>query len=143
MFERDEYKTYDVSVTNEEDSASIISENLTKFALENGVDNRASQLVGLASEEMVSNIALYGYKKEKHRYIDVSLKINKDQLVLRIRDDGLPFDPTKYEFDNDKNYSTSGIQLISQLVDKMTYMRVLSLNNTIFEINVGGKVDGN
>ena len=143
MFERDEYKTYDVSVTNEEDSASIISENLTKFALENGVDNRASQIVGLASEEMVSNIALYGYKKEKHRYIDVSLKINKDQLVLRIRDDGLPFDPTKYEFDNDKNYSTSGIQLISQLVDKMTYMRVLSLNNTIFEINVGGKVDGN
>ena len=77
------------------------------------------------------------YKKEKQRYIDVSLKISKEKLLLRIRDDGLPFDPTQYEFDNDENYSTSGIQLISKLTDKMTYMRVLNLNNTIFEINIG------
>ena len=143
MFERDDFKTFDVSIANEENEASIVSESLTNFALENGVDERASQIVGLASEEMVCNIIAYGYKKESHHSIDICLKINKDNLVLRIRDDGLPFDPTKYEFDNDENYSTSGIQLISQLVDDMKYMRVLSLNNTIFEINVGGKVDGN
>ena len=143
MIEKNEFNSFDVSVASELDNASVISESLTKFALENGVPNRESQIVGLAAEEMVSNIVTYGYKKGKQNYIDISLKINKDSLVLRIRDDGLPFDPTKYEFDNSENYSTSGIQLISKLVDKMSYMRVLSLNNTIFEISLGGQTDGN
>ena len=143
MIEKNEFNSFDVSVASELDNASVISESLTKFALENGVPNRESQIVGLAAEEMVSNIVTYGYKKGKQNYIDISLKINKDSLVLRIRDDGLPFDPTKYEYDNDENYSTSGIQLISKLVNKISYLRVLSLNNTVFEISLGGQTDGN
>lgn len=143
MFEKDDFKSFDVTLTNELKNAAIISENISNFALENGVPNRESQLIGLACEEMVSNIASYGYNKEKQSYIDVSLKICNDNLLLRIRDDGLPFDPTKYEFDNDENYSTSGIQLISKLVNKISYTRVLSLNNTIFEIKIGGNLDGN
>ena len=143
MFERTNFKVYDVSISNNIDNAALISENITKFALENGIPERESQIIGLASEEMVDNIAEFGYKKEKHSYIDVCLKISKDNMLLRIRDDGLPFDPTKYEFDNNENYSTSGIQLISKLVDKMSYMRVLNLNNTIFEIKLGGSVNGN
>ncbi len=143
MFENEEFRTLDVSIDNNLNNASVISEQLTQFALENGVANRESQIVGLASEEIVNNIVTYGYKKERHNYIDVSLKISKDMMLLRIRDDGLPFDPTKYEFDNNENYSLSGIQLISKLVDKMSYMRVMSLNNTIFEIGLGGKTNGN
>ena len=143
MFERDEYRSYDVSLVNELDNASVISENIIKFALDNGVPNRESQIVGLACEEMVDNITSYGYKKERISYIDVSLKISDDILLLRIRDDGVPFDPTKYDFDNGENYSTSGIQLIHGLVNKISYMRVLSLNNTIFEISLGGKTNGN
>ena len=57
-------------------------------------------------------------------------------MLLRIRDDGLPFDPTKYEFDDDEAYTTSGIKMIEKLTDKMTYMRILSMNNTIFEIKI-------
>ena len=57
-------------------------------------------------------------------------------MILRIRDDGLPFDPTKYEYDDNEEYSTSGIRLIEKLTDKMSYMRLLNLNNTVFEINI-------
>ena len=135
MFERGEAESFDVSLDNKINNAALISEQLTKYAKEIGVEERESQIVGLAAEEIVNNIITYGYRHNHKNYIDVSLKKINDILVLRIRDDGMPFDPTKYEFDNDKNYSTSGIQLISKLTDKMTYMRVLSLNNTIFEIN--------
>ena len=135
MFERGEAESFDVSLDNEINNAALISEQLTKYAKKIGVEERESQIVGLAAEEIVNNIITYGYRHNHKNYIDVSLKKINDILVLRIRDDGMPFDPTKYEFDNDKNYSTSGIQLISKLTDKMTYMRVLSLNNTIFEIN--------
>ena len=143
MFEDIEAETYETSLDNNIDNASIVSFELTKFAKEHGVAEREAQLVGLAAEEVVNNIITYGYKHKGRNFIDISLKKIDDLLVLRIRDDGLPFDPTKYEFDNDENYTTSGIQLIKKLTDKMTYMRVLSLNNTIFEINAGGQVDGN
>ena len=139
MLEKDEAKSFDVSLTNDINNTSIISESLTKFALENGVGNREAQIVGLAAEEMIYNIDTYGYKKEKCNYIDVNLKIIDDILLLRIRDDGVPFDPTKYEFDEDENYSTSGIKLIKNVTNKMSYMRILNLNNTIFEINIKGE----
>ncbi|MBE6141927.1 MAG: hypothetical protein E7175_03725 [Erysipelotrichaceae bacterium] len=135
MFEKGDVESFDASLDNNIDNASKISQELTDFARNHGVEERESQIVGLAAEEIVGNIITYGYKHNHKNYIDVSLKKVNDVLVLRIRDDGMPFDPTKYEYDNDENYSTSGIQLISSLTDKMTYMRVLSLNNTIFEIN--------
>ena len=137
MFERGDVESFDTSLDNNINNAALISEQLTNYVRKIGVKERESQIVGLAAEEIVNNIITYGYKHKHKNYIDVSLKKVNETLVLRIRDDGMPFDPTKYEFDNDENYSTSGIQLISKLTDKMTYMRVLSLNNTIFEINIG------
>ncbi|MBO4695062.1 MAG: ATP-binding protein [Clostridia bacterium] len=140
MFEKTEFKTFDVSLNNELNNASEISKQLTDFALENNVPNRESQIVGLASEEVVNNIITYGYKKNNiQKYIDVNLKINEDTLVLTIRDDGLPFDPTQYEFDDNEEYSTSGIKLIKSLTDSMSYMRILNLNNTVFELKIKGE----
>ena len=136
LVEKSEYKSFDVTITNELNNASTISESLTNFALENGIKERESQIVGLASEEMVNNIVSYGYRNDYKHYIDVNLKIMEDKMILRIRDDGLPFDPTKYEFDESEDYSTSGIGLIEKLTDKMSYMRLLNLNNTVFEIKI-------
>lgn len=136
MIEKEEVKSFDVSFDNELANASVISEQLTEFALKNGVKNREAQMIGLAAEEIVSNIVTYGYKKGKTNYIDVNLRLVSDNLILRIRDDGHPFDPTKYEFDSNEEYSTSGIKLIMGIADDMSYMRVLSLNNTVFEIKM-------
>ena len=135
MFEEIDYQCYDISIKNDINNASKVSFDITSFALTNKVDNKDSQLLGLITEEMVSNIISYGYKKAKSNYIDINLKISDDLLLLRIRDDGLPFDPTKYEFDNDEKYLTSGIQMIKKLSNKMSYMRILNMNNTIIEMN--------
>ena len=131
-------ETFDVSLENEEVNASIVSEQIIEFAKKHNVPDRESSIVGLAAEEMVDNIVLYGYKKEKRSYIDVNMKLIDDTLLLRIRDDGVPFDPTKYDFDENENYSTSGIKLIKNLTDKVSYMRILNLNNTVFEIKIKG-----
>lgn len=139
MFETIDFKTFDISIDNDLNNCSVASEEIVKFCLSEGVANRESQVVGLAVEEICNNIINYGYKKESKNYIDINLKINKDNLLLRIRDDGLPFDPTKYEFDENENYSTSGIKLIENMTDKMSYMRIVNLNNTIFEIKIKGE----
>ena len=99
-------------------------------------------MIGLACEEIISNIVHYGYKRQSANYIDVNLKISENELLLRIRDDGMPFDPTKYECDKDEEYLTGGIALIAGLCDEMNYMRVLNLNNTIFTIKLGEQTNG-
>ncbi len=136
LLQKDNFISYDVSVDNDIKNAGIISSEITEFALKNKIDNRNAQIVGLAAEEIIANIIHYGYKNKHQNFIDVNLKIDNDLMLLRIRDDGLPFDPTKYEFDDDEAYTTSGIKMIEKLTDKMTYMRILSMNNTIFEIKI-------
>ena len=58
-----------------------------------------------------------------------------DKYYLRIRDDGIPFDPTSYEVPDHDEDEISGLELIKKLSVKFTYMRVISLNNTIIEIS--------
>ena len=140
LFEKLEYESYDISVDNDINNAALISKEITAFAKIHGASNHSAQIIGLASEEFIANIITYGYKKkEQQNYIDVNLKLIDDTMLLRIRDDGMPFDPTKYEVDNDKEYSTSGINMINKLTNKVSYMRVLSLNNTIIEMNMKGE----
>ena len=114
MLEKLDIESFDVSLDNQEQNASIVSEQITEFAKSHNIPNRESQIVGLAAEEMVDNIINHGYKKNSHNYIDVNLKLFKDNLLLRIRDDGVPFDPTKVEFDEKEEYSTSGLKLIKK-----------------------------
>ena len=138
MIEDINYLSYDISIDNNLDNASLVSSEMAEFCKKNNIDNRNSQMIALSAEEMISNIIVYGYKNKKQNFIDINLKKIDDSLILRIRDDGMPFDPTKYENDNDEKYTTSGIKLVEGITNKMTYMRILNLNNTILEINLRG-----
>ncbi|MDY6367747.1 MAG: MATE family efflux transporter [Clostridia bacterium] len=137
MIEKTDFKSFDVTVENKPENAAIISEKITEFAIGSGVSNRNAQVVGLAAEEMVANVIEYGYKKQKPNYIDVNVKVGDGELILRLRDDGMPFDPTKYDFEKDENYTTIGIGMITKLSDEITYLRLLNLNNTVIKIKTG------
>lgn len=139
MFDKADLNAFDITVESKEENAAKVSKEVTSFALSHGVGNRDAQVIGLACEEMVSNIACYGYKKPKGSYVDVNVKVSDEDVLLRIRDDGMPFDPTKYEYECDERYLTGGIALITGLADELNYMRVLNLNNTIFKIHRGEK----
>ena len=130
---------YDVTVSNDKENASILSQEIESYALKHNASFRDASMIALGAEEMVANIIVNGYKKTSHNYIDVNLKLLEDTMILRIRDDGVPFDPTKYEYDNNENYSTDGIDLIKKVTDKISYMRILNLNNTVFEIKFKGE----
>jgi len=139
LYDDIKYASYDISIDNNIDNAALVSKEIIDFSIKNGASNRDAQVIGIAAEEIIANTIYYGYNKQKQNYIDVNLKIIDDKMLLRIRDDGLPFDPTKYEFDDNNNYSTSGINLIKKLTNDITYMRVLSLNNTIISISMKGE----
>ena len=129
-----EIDKYDVTVSNDKENASILSQEIESYALKHNVSFRDASMIALGAEEMVANIIEYGYKiKNHHYYIDVTLKIIEDKMVLTIKDDGIVFDPTEYKED-EEGFSTSGILLVRKIVDKISYTRVLNTNNTSIEI---------
>ena len=125
---------YDVTLSNDLENASIVSQEIEDYALKHHISERDATMIALGAEEMVANIIQYGYKiKNHHYYIDISLKIVEDKMVLTIKDDGIVFDPTQYKED-ESEFSTSGILLVKKIVDKISYARVLNTNNTSIEI---------
>lgn len=128
---------YDVTVSNEKENAVLLSQEIEAYALKHNVSVRDASMIALGAEEMVANIIDYGYKvKNHHYYIDVTLKIVEDKMILTIKDDGIVFDPTQYK--EDEEFSTNGILLVQKIVDKISYARVLSTNNTSIEIYLKG-----
>ena len=49
--------------------------------------------------------------------------------MLRLRDNGVPFDPTTYEFD-DQDFDIHGIELAMKTAKSISYIRAIDLNNT-------------
>ena len=130
----DSYDSYDVSLENDIHQSALLSEELVKYSREHGMDERDAQIVALAGEEITDNIISFGYNKNRKNTIDVNLKIVNDKMVLRIRDDGVVFDPTKHL--SEEEGQMGGLNLVNHLVNKMSYVRVLNLNNTVLEINI-------
>ena len=129
---------YDVTVNNDPANASLLSQEIEEYALKHNVSQRDASMIALGAEEMVDNIIENGYKiKNHHYYIDVTLKIVKDKMVLTIKDDGMVFDPTQYH-EEETEFSTNGILLVQKIVDKISYARVLNTNNTSLEIYIKG-----
>ena len=129
---------YDVTINNDPSNASILSQEVEQYALKHNISQRDASMIALGAEEIVANIIEYGYRiKNHHYYIDISLKIVEDKMILTIKDDGMVFDPTQYHEDEEE-FSTSGILLVQKIVDKISYTRVLNTNNTSIEIYLKG-----
>ena len=133
----------DFTISGKDGSALDVTEKVIAYCREENLPSETALQLGVAVEELILNIEDHGYKDKKSKYIDVCLSKNGDRYYLRLRDDGIPFDPTSYESkeEHDEDEIT-GLELIRKLALKITYMRVLNLNNTIIEIDKGA-IGGN
>ena len=68
--------------------------------------------------------------------MDISFTIQDDKYMLRIRDDGIPFDPLGYQQQKEGAVALGGISLIKKMASEFQYMRVLNMNNTVVELNI-------
>ena len=111
------------------------SEELQRYASSMGLDDVAAAKVGLAGEEIIDNVIKYGSKNgwKKDASIDVSLSKVEDTLILRVRDDGIAFDPTSSEVSSDELEFT-GIEVLRKIAKAINYVRVLNTNNTFIEL---------
>lgn len=122
----------DISIEGTMEEVGKIPRKIIEFCNEKKADSSKANLLAVAAEEMLANIVRYGGKGAST--IDVNLCITKESVIFRIRDNGIPFDPTDYTVDSDE-FEVHGIEVVKSITDKIQYMRVLDLNNTVIEMS--------
>ncbi|MCD6205001.1 MAG: ATP-binding protein [Candidatus Marinimicrobia bacterium] len=81
----------------------------------------------LAIDEILTNIISYGYTDQNDHNIDIPYSLEKNQLKLKITDDGNPFDPTqapKPDLKSDlehRKIGGLGIYLIKNMMNDIKY----------------------
>jgi Na+-driven multidrug efflux pump/anti-sigma regulatory factor (Ser/Thr protein kinase) len=123
----------DLSIKKQMDEVATFPKEIEEFCVNNGVSARKANLVAVASEEMIVNCIEYGGKSS--HWIDLSVIIDENRLMLRIRDNGVPFNPVEYESDRD-DYDIHGIELLKKISSKINYIRSIDLNNTVIEFDI-------
>ena len=114
------------------DEVTNLSERVIAFCTEHGVDRRRAFLSGLALEEMAGNVVAHGFKKDKKRShsADIRVMYSQDEIILRIRDDCVPFDPSGRSelLDPDDIIKNAGIRLVFSTARDIQYLNLLGLN---------------
>ncbi len=112
------------------------SSNVQTFAIEHGVDHKTAMYIGLFVEEIGKNIIQYGFSGKTKNSAALLLKIQKDQVILRIRDNCKAFDPQKQAelFSEEDPYSHIGIRMVRTMSDEFIYTNTLNMNNLLITL---------
>ena len=124
----DEYTEVSVRSVNE---AVSISQHIQEFCLSKGIDDRRSFYTGLAAEEMVVNVIDHGFTKDKKDHsVDVRVVCKNDEVILRIKDDCVPFDPEERSLITEGSDAVSniGIRMVYSIAGNIEYQNIFGLN---------------
>ena len=120
----------DLSITNM-DAVVSISQQVQNFCLEKGLDSRRANLAGLSMEEMAGNVVDHGFQKDRKKHsVDVRVVYKDNGVILRIKDDCIPFNPEERLklTDPDDPTKNIGIRLIYSIAEHIRYQNLLGLN---------------
>ncbi len=86
-------------------------------------------------KEICANIIRCGYLDGRKNYMDVSFTVQDGAYILRVRDDGIPFNPLEYRV-REEGPAVGGIALIRKMMSGFQYMQVLNMNNTVIMLEM-------
>ena len=86
----------------------------------------------MRDKEMAGNVVKHAFKPGEKRWLDLTIVDKPKALIVRIRDNGSPFDPLAYLSAGDvQGY---GILMIRKLAENFEYRRSMGLNNLIIHL---------
>ena len=111
-----------------------------------GFDPAMTHNVPLAVDEAVTNIIVHGYQCQGGA-IEIEVSREGDALVIRLRDEAAPFDPTNTPLPDltlpleQRSPGGLGIHLIRQIMDEMTHRVTPQGGNelTLVKRGLGGR----
>ncbi|MBQ9008487.1 MAG: ATP-binding protein [Clostridia bacterium] len=119
----------DITVQNM-DEVLKVSRNVTDFCKRRGIDGRRAYMAGLCLEEMAGNIVAHGFTKDSKKHLIDIRVVHKKDLLLRIRDDCVPFNPKeRNELTNGPDrFRNMGIKMVYKAARDVKYQSVLGMN---------------
>ena len=85
--------------------------------------------INLILEELFTNVVSYGFNDDKEHDIDLSMSCDEESLMIRMEDDGKPFDITTYDAPDTKCdlekrcVGGLGIHMVKHFIDDCKYYR--------------------
>jgi len=132
-----------LAINNELSELDRLNATLAQFLDAHGIPYRAAYAVNLAIDELVVNVMRYAYVDDDTHVIDIELVIEGEQVILRIVDDGRPFDPRKGPsldlHAEDRDAGGLGLILVLDLVDVLNYQRVDEKNCVEVRVHLVGQ----
>ena len=125
-----EQERMDLRVLTDEDVVTV-SEKVIEFCEARGIGRRRAFYSGLCLEEMAANVVDHGFTKDnKSHTVDIRVVHKDDDVILRIKDDCIAFDPEKRLHDSNSEDMTKniGIRLVLGLAKDVQYQNTLGLN---------------
>ena len=125
----------EISIGNNMDELMTISQGIHKFGKGRNINEKLLKELSLCIEEMGSNIIKHAFLPGEKKWFDIMVLDKEDSLIVRLRDNGAAFDPTKFLIENQNSEEFYGIRIIQGLASDMQYRRSLDLNNLIIKLN--------
>ena len=125
-----------VTVRIENDLAEIpkVDEKLDEFAEQFGIPPAIAATFHIIFDDLLNNVISYGFNDGQRHFIDISLELTANSLIVSIVDDGVPFNPltetapdTKLSIE-DRQVGGMGIHLVINMVDDISYQRTADKN---------------
>lgn len=119
------------------EDAALASEKAYDFCVSHGEDARTAGFVSLFIEEMAGNTIRHGFEKTSHGRVEVKVILKKGKRLIRLKDNGIPFNPVKWlEQNHPKDPEANiGIRMIVGLAHQIQYVPALGINNLIVNLS--------
>lgn len=125
-----ESERMDLTIRSMEEVVTI-SQQVQRFCEEKGIDPRRAYLSGLAMEEMAGNIVDHGFTKDQKAHsIEARVVHKDDDVILRLKDDCIPFNPSERQqlAAGDDPVKNIGIRMVFGMAREVQYQNILGLN---------------
>ncbi len=92
-----------------------------------GFDDPEAQKISLAVDEACSNLIRHAFHFDKSKEICVEIETKSKQFIVKVIDDGKPFDPRKVDEPDMREYFEEykqgglGIMIMRKVMDKIQY----------------------
>ena len=88
-------------------------------------------MASLFLEEMAGNVVAHGFTKDKKPHsADIRISYKDNGVILRIKDDCIPFNPSERQaiIDPDDIARNVGIRMVYRIAEKVEYSNILGMN---------------
>ncbi|MBO4901714.1 MAG: ATP-binding protein [Lachnospiraceae bacterium] len=129
-FGAEEDARIDISVTQLTEVVDI-SKQVIGFCKRRGIDGRRAYFAGLALEEMAGNVVEHGFRKDKKKHsVDIRVVHKDEDVILRVRDNCVSFDPLSRAsiLDQEDQTKNIGIRLVNGIAKNVSYQNLLGQN---------------